>query len=98
MCFVVAPFLNAQEKGVGSFWDRSALKTNAFEWLITIPNVGFEYDVVRDNYRKMSVGLTAKYNWNSYHKLTPSTAFDLFDVRPEFRYYMRTDNQKYSRR
>ena len=98
MCFVVAPFLNAQEKGVGSFWDRSALKTNAFEWLITIPNVGFEYDVVRDNYRKMSVGLTAKYNWNSYHRLTPSTAFDLFDVRPEFRYYMRTDNKKYSRR
>jgi len=90
-CLFFAPFLKAKERDAYSFVDNMALKTNAFEWLITVPNFGFEYDVVRTTYQKMTLGLTAKYNWNSYHKLTPSTAFDLLDVRPEFRYYLRAD-------
>lgn len=98
MCFFVAPFLYGQEKVVGSFFDKISLKTNAFEWLITVPNIGIEYDVLRTDYKKMSVNLTAKYNWNSYHKITPSTAFDLFDIRPEFRYYLRTKDKKISKR
>ena len=97
MCFIIAPFLYGQEKGVGRFYDNISLKTNAFEWLITVPNFGVEYDVVRTKYDKMSINLTAKYNWNSYHKLTPSTAFDLLDVRPEFRYYLRTRTNKFTK-
>lgn len=38
----------------------------------------------------MTIGLTAKYNWNTFHKYAPSTVFNMFDVRPELRYYFRT--------
>lgn len=63
---------------------------------MTVPNIGVECDVVRTEFKKMSLSLTAKYNWNTYHKLAPSTVFDMFDVRPEFRYYFRTRNRKLS--
>ena len=72
------------------FIDRLSLKTNAFEWLLTIPNIGFEFDLKNSEFNNMSLGLTAKYNWNTYHKYAPPTVFNLLDVRPEFRYYYRT--------
>ena len=93
----MAPCLYAQERETVSFADRWSLKTNAFEWLVTVPNIGVECDVVRTEFKKMSLNLTAKYNWNTYHKLAPATVFDMFDVRPEFRYYFRTSNRKLSR-
>ena len=86
----------ARNKEKLSFYDRCAIKTNAFEWLVTVPNVGFEFDVVRNDFQKMSLNLGVKYNWNTYHSLAPSTVFDMFDVRPEFRYYFRTRNRKLS--
>ena len=48
--------------------DRFAFKTNAFEWLITVPNFGVEFDLKNSEYNNMTVGLTAKYNWNTLHK------------------------------
>ena len=70
--------------------DRWAFKTNAFEWLLTIPNFGVEYDLKNSIYNRWTVGMTAKYNWNTYHKYAPPTVFNLMDLRPEFRYYYRT--------
>lgn len=73
-----------------SFLDRIALRTNAFDWLLTVPNLGFEFDLSGSEFNSMTVGLSAKYNWNTYHNFPPPTVFNLFDVRPEFRYYYRT--------
>ena len=70
--------------------DRWAFRTNALEWLLTIPNFGVEFDLVNSPYNKYSLGLTAKYNWNTTHMYAPPTVFNLLDVRPEFRYYFRT--------
>ena len=94
---VFFPCTVAQDKEKLSFYDRLAVKTNAFDWLVTIPNVGLEFDVVRNDFQKMSLSLSARYNWNTYHSLAPATVFDMFDVRPEFRYYFRTRNRKVSR-
>ena len=87
----------AQNKEKLSFYDRCAVKTNAFEWLVTIPNVGFEFDAYRTPFQKISFNVGLKYNWNTYHQLAPSVVFDIFDFRPEFRYYFRTRNMKVSR-
>ena len=79
--------------------DRFAFKTNAFEWMITIPNFGVEFDIFDSEYNSMTAGLTAKYNWNTGHKYGswdaslnpgPPALFNLLDIRPEFRYYYRT--------
>ena len=96
--WVVFPFgLVAQTRESLSFIDRCSFKTNAFEWLATVPNFGVEYDIVRTDFRKMSLALTGKCNWNTYHSLVPATVFDMSDIRPEFRYYFRTGNMKVSR-
>lgn len=70
--------------------ERWAIKTNAVEWLLTIPNIGVEFDLSRSIYNRMTIGLTAKWNWNTRHNYEPSVVFNVFEVRPEFRYYWRT--------
>ena len=74
---------------------RFALKTNAFDWLAVIPNFGVEYQLTDNPYKYMTIGLSAKCNWNSYHgtstmeRYQPSFVYDILDIRPEFRYYYR---------
>ena len=94
---VYFPCSHAQNKERYDFFDRTAVKTNAFEWLATIPNLGFEFDVYRTPFQKVSFNVGVKYNWNTYHQLAPPAVFDIFDFRPEFRYYFRTKNMKVSR-
>ena len=78
------------------FFNRIAFKTNAVDWLAVLPNFGVELQVTNDPYKYMTLGLSAKYNWNSYHGTTnkmrysPAVVYDVFDIRPEFRYYYRT--------
>lgn len=101
-CFLVLFLpLSAQEDGGKeqvslSFIDRIAVRTNAVDWLLTIPNIGVEFQITDDSYKYMTVGLSAKYNWNSYHGTTdkmsyqPPAVYNILDIRPEFRYYYRT--------
>lgn len=75
---------------------RFSFKTNAFEWLVTVPNFTVEFDLGRELTNKMSLSLSLKYNWNTYHSFVPPNVFDMFEVRPEFRYYWKPkDWQKY---
>lgn len=75
---------------------RFAFKTNAIDWFAVVPNFGVEYQVTDDPYKYMTVGLSAKWNWSSYHgtnnktSYQPPFVYDIFDIRPEFRYYYRT--------
>lgn len=78
------------------FVDRIAVRTNALDWMLTIPNIAFEYDLKNSQYNDLTIGLSAKYNWNSWHynKSTeriycPPTVYNLLDIRPEFRYWYR---------
>lgn len=79
---------------------RIAVRTNAFDWLSVIPNIGFEYRLTDDPYKYMTIGLNAKYNWNTYHatdgnvSYSPPVVYDLLDIRPEFRYYSRPFDRK----
>ena len=90
---------SASVSSKNSLLDRFAFKTNALEWLITIPNFGVEFDLQDSEYNNMTVGLTAKYNWNTTHNFDswsqelnpgPPAVFNILDIRPEFRYYYRT--------
>lgn len=69
--------------------DRWAFKTNAVEWLLTIPNFGVEFGLSSSPYNKSTIGMEVKYNWNTYHKYNPSVIFNHFDIRPEYRHYFR---------
>ena len=70
--------------------DRWSFKTNALDWLLTIPNAGVEFDLSSSPYNRSTIGISGRYNWNTWHKYNPPTVFNLWEVKPEYRYYWRT--------
>lgn len=76
------------------FIDRLAVRTNAVDWVLTVPNIAVEFDLTGSQYNNMTVGVSAKYNWDTYHTYSPPMLFNLLDVRPEFRYYYRTRHKQ----
>ena len=71
--------------------DRWAFKTNAFELLCTIPNVGVEFDLSPSEYNRLTLSLTAKYNPETWHTLSPVTVFNMLEIRPECRWWFRRE-------
>ena len=69
--------------------DRLSIRTNAFEWLLLIPNIGIEYDLGRYNYSRWSLGLNMRYNWQTSHTFKPGAIFNLLEGRLELRNYYR---------
>ena len=45
--------------------ERWAYKTNALEWLLTIPNFGVEYDLSKSVYNRMTIGAITQPRWYS---------------------------------
>ena len=91
------PFLRLSGQGVDdyfgesalSFKDRIAIRTNVVDWVLTSPNVAFDYDIVSTAYDKQSVGIGLKYNWNTSHTYIPKRVYNLFDTRVDYRFYWR---------
>lgn len=73
-----------------SFKDRWGFKTNAVDWLLTVPNIGVEFDLGNTIRNKHTIGANVKWNWNTSQKYTPSIIFNMFDARVEWRQYFRT--------
>lgn len=86
---------NKTESGdVVSFKERFAFKTNVLDWIATIPNVAVEYDLSDSTKNQMTIGLSLKYNWNTFHNYAPYSVFNYFELRPEFRHYWRTSSRR----
>lgn len=73
-----------------SFKNRWGIKTNAVDWLLTIPNIGVEFDLGNTIRNKRTISTNLKWNWNTSQKYTPSLLFNIFDARVEWRQYFRT--------
>lgn len=69
--------------------DRWSFRANALELLCTVPNFNVEFDVSSSPYNRWSLGLTAKYNWDTWHSVPPALVFNMFEIRPEFRKWFR---------
>lgn len=69
--------------------DRWSFRVNALEMLCTVPNFNVEFDVSSSPYNRWSLGLTAKYNWDTWHSVPPALVFNMFEIRPEFRKWFR---------
>ena len=80
------------------FISRWTFSTNVLEWCMTVPNIGFEFALSSSDYNRAVIGLTAKYNWNTYSRHVPAVVFDMLDIRPEYRYYFRTLGQNSTRK
>ena len=71
------------------FKDRLSFGTNAFEWLLTVPNVRMELDLHPGPYNQESIVAGIRYNWNTFHKLPPYYVFNTFGIKGEYRYHFR---------
>ncbi len=89
---VVYAQYNKNKKSEFTGIERWAFKTNIIDWAATIPNFSVEYDLSGAENNKMTLGLTARCNWNTYHNNAPYYIFDLWQIRPEYRYYWRATN------
>ena len=69
--------------------DRWSFRANALELLCTVPNFNVEFDVSSSPYNRWSLGVTAKYNWDTWHSVPPALVFNMFEIRPEFRKWFR---------
>lgn len=69
--------------------DRWSFRANALELLCTVPNFNVEFDVSSSPYNRWSLGLTTKYNWDTWHSVPPTLVFNMFEIRPEFRKWFR---------
>ncbi len=73
-----------------SFKERLGLRTNVLNWGLMTPNIGFEYDIVQNKTKKISVGLSAKYNWNSTLENNPRYVYNILGVKANTLWYFRT--------
>lgn len=70
-----------------------SLRTNALEWLLTVPNFQVGFDLSSSEYNNKSLLLGIKYNWDTWHKLPPYYVFNVLDLRGEYRYHYRYTQQ-----
>ena len=69
------------------FRNKIGIRTNVLDWVATIPNIGFEYEVKRSPYYKnpYTIGGVVRWNWGTWSKYNPS-------IRIEGRKYWSTYN------
>lgn len=98
--FTIVPATHAQVKRVKQeevktvpAKSRWSFRTNALDWLLTVPNIGVEYDLSNSVYNKFTLNLEGKWNWHTSHNYAPGVVFDLWDIRPEVRKYWRTEHR-----
>ena len=66
-----------------------AFKTNLLEWSVAVPNVSVFTDLSAKPWNRSAAGITIKYKWKTVEAYEPSFVFNLFEIRPEYRYYLK---------
>ena len=80
-----APAGKTDNAGANGF----TVKTNAVDWLFTIPNLQIGFDLSASQYNQDVLLLGAKYRPHTYHNYAPYLLFNVLDIRPEYRHYYR---------
>ncbi|MBQ7611272.1 MAG: DUF3575 domain-containing protein [Bacteroidales bacterium] len=81
----IAPTGKSGNAGIDGF----TVKTNAVDWIFTIPNLQFGFDLSSSQYNQEVLLLGAKYRPRIYHNYAPYLVFNVLDIRPEYRHYYR---------
>lgn len=82
--------LKEDNDSIVPFKDRISFRTNTIDWLLTMPNLGFEFDLSSSPYNRVTMSLSAKGNWPNYHTSFPRIVYDMNNFKLEVRKYGRT--------
>lgn len=80
-----APTGKTDNAGINGF----TVKTNAVDWVLTIPNLQIGFDLSASPYNQDVLLLGAKFRPRTYHDYAPYLLFNVLDIRPEYRHYYR---------
>lgn len=69
---------------------RLALRTNAVDWLLTVPNATVEFDLGRTSYNHFTLSVGGRLNWDTRPDLKTYNVFDVAEARVEVRNYWHT--------
>ncbi len=72
-----------------SLAERVSLHTNAVDWVIGVPNLGVEFDIVGRNYNRWSVKANVRYRPSMKNTFVMPVVFNIFEVSLEGRQYWR---------
>lgn len=81
---------NVEKQDTVSFKERIGVHTNTLGWLLMTPNIGVEYDIVHTPYKKVSLLVSGRYNWNSNESSSPRYVYNIAGAKAELRWYFRT--------
>lgn len=69
--------------------ERIGFHTNTLGWLLMTPNLGFEYDIVRNDYKKVSLLLHARFNPATEQDMSSRYVYNVAGLKAEARWYYR---------
>lgn len=72
------------------FRNRISFRTNTVDWILTMPNVAFEFDLSGSPYNRVAMALSARGNLPNYHFSSPRIVYDIYGVKLEVKKYGRT--------
>ena len=85
----------AQARQDSTLSNRFSVRTNAIDWLLTVPNIQIGFDLHPGDYNRSSLLAGVKWNWDTWHKMPPYYVFNVMDVRGEYRYHFRRGSRKW---
>lgn len=80
---------NSRRVDTLSFAERFSLRTNVVDWVLTVPNIGIEYDLRRENWNRYAINLNVRYRPSTHGTFVRPAVFDLFEASLEGRMYWR---------
>ncbi len=70
-----------------TFADRISVRTNAFDWFLLTPNIGFEFEIGNKEYNHWAAGVNFRYNWQTKHTFNPAQVYNIAEGQFNVRYY-----------
>lgn len=95
MVILAAPFYNtcaqvfdnSRQVDTLTFAERLSIRTNITDWVLTVPNIGIEYDLRSENWNRYAVNVNVRWRPKTSGTYVRPLVFDLFEVAVEGRMY-----------
>lgn len=82
-------FDNSRKVDTLSLAERISIRTNLTDWLLTVPNIGVEFDLRKENWNRYAVNLNLRYRPRTSGTFVRPFVFNLFEATAEGRVYWR---------
>lgn len=80
-------FDNSRKVDTLTLAERISIRTNMTDWLLTVPNIGVEFDLRKENWNRYAVNVNLRYRPRTSGTYVRPFVFNLFEATVEGRVY-----------